>query len=132
MELYLTDWIRMQEEPEEIETWEDLRKAAEANGGVYVTQMGVLRDVKKAGRLGNLVRDEISNKLSGAGLGHLPAELPSYQGEYVTLYLKGGPVGKVVQAVMEKPSLENADQLRRLNTSTATEKLQRIAEIVQE
>jgi hypothetical protein len=126
------DWIRVQEEPEEIETWEDLREAAEANGGVYVTTMGVLREVKKAGRLGNLVRDEISNKLSGAGLGHLPTELPSYQSEYVTLYLKGGPVGKVVQAVMERPSHENADRLRRLNTSTATEKLQRIAEIVQE
>jgi hypothetical protein len=123
----------MQEEPtNNLDTWDDLRVAAESNGGVFVTTMGVLRDVKKAGRLGNLVRDEISNKLSGAGLGHLPAELPSYQSEYVTLYVKGGPVGKVVQAVTEPPSMESAERLRALNTSAAADKLQRIAEIIQE
>ena len=122
----------MQEEFDEIETWDDLRQAADQNGGVYLTNMGVLRDVKKAGRLGNLVREEITNKLSGAGLGHLPAELPAYQERSVVLYVKGGPVGKVVQAVIESPSHESAEHLRKLNTSTAQDKLLRIAEIVQE
>jgi hypothetical protein len=55
---------------------------------------------------------------------------PSYQNEYVTLYVKGGPVGKVVQAVTEPPSMESAERLRALNTSTAADKLQRIAEII--
>ncbi|MET8945409.1 hypothetical protein ABZX30_17950 [Streptomyces sp. NPDC004542] len=122
----------MQEEFDDIETWDDLRKAADVNGGVYLTNMGVLREVKKAGRLGNLVREEIGNKLSSIGLGHLPDELPAYQERSVILYVKGGPVGKVVQAVIDTPSHESADQLRQLNTSEAQDKLRRIAEIVQE
>ncbi|KUN75396.1 MULTISPECIES: hypothetical protein [Streptomyces] len=122
----------MQEEFDDIKTWDDLRKAADVNGGVYLTNMGVLREVKKAGRLGNLVREEIGNKLSSIGLGHLPDELPAYQERSVILYVKGGPVGKVVQAVIDTPSHESADQLRQLNTSEAQDKLRRIAEIVQE
>ncbi|MFJ1592046.1 hypothetical protein ACIOD0_17605 [Kitasatospora albolonga] len=124
--------MNMQEEFDGIKTWDDLRKAADANGGVYLTNMGVLREVKKAGRLGNLVREEIGNKLSSVGLGHLPAELPAYQERSVILYVNGGPVGKVVQAVIDNPSHESADQLRKLNTSEAQDKLRRIAEIVQE
>ncbi|MFD4973750.1 hypothetical protein [Streptomyces sp. NPDC058424] len=65
-------------------------------------------------------------------LGHLLAELPAYQERSVILYVKGGPVGKVVQAVIDTPGHESADQLRQLNTSEAQSKLQRIAEIVQE
>ena len=122
----------MQDESVEIETWEDLREATTANQGVYLTDMGVLKRIKKAGRLGNLVREEISNRLTGIGLGHLPSSLPAYQEQQVILYVKGGQVGKVVEAITGPPGEEAAEELRNLNSDTTQDKLLRIKEIIEE
>lgn len=121
-----------QEEPlGGINDWDDLKRAADANAGVYVTTMETLRDLKGAGRLGNLVREDISRILASRGMGHLPGELPAYQEQDVLIYSLGGDVGVLVRAVLF-PSRESANALRNLNASAATDKLKKISAIINE
>ncbi|MET9073817.1 hypothetical protein ABZX95_16955 [Streptomyces sp. NPDC004232] len=111
-------------------TWDDLRKAVENCGGVLRVHMGHLRDLIDAGRLGINVRNDISRRLAGIGLGHLPAELPSYQGNSVVLYQQGTPAADVVEAVRGDNFVRAENALRRLNTKGDAEKLAAIAAII--
>lgn len=52
-------------------------------------RMFALREAYGAGRLGVHVRRNISDELSGLGLGHFPAELPDDQEKLVRLFKLG-------------------------------------------
>lgn len=111
-------------------TWEDLRKTVEAEGGVLRIYMGVLRDLHQAGRLGVNVRADISRRLAGVGLSHLPADLPAYQENEVVLYQLGTPAADVVEAVRGDNFTQAEQALRRLNTKGDAEKLAAISAIL--
>lgn len=110
------------------ESWSTLREAVDDFDGVLRVPMWRLRDLAGAGRLGIHVRAEISRKLAGHGLAHLPAELPGDQNYFVILYRLGTPAADVVTAVLSNDTHRGASALRRLNASRDTEKLQVITE----
>lgn len=111
-------------------SWDELRKAVEDNGGVLRVYMADLRELQNAGRLGVNVRNDISRRLAGVGLGHLPAELPSYQENEVVLFQLGTPAADVIEAVRGDNFARAEDALRRLNTKGDAEKLAAIAAIL--
>lgn len=80
--------------------WSQVKETVERNGNVFTFSMETLRDAHGAGKLGVHVREEISQRLAGIGLGHVPTILPSYQHEQVRLYKKGTPVGLLVDMVL--------------------------------
>lgn len=113
-------------------SWDELRKAVENCGGVLRLHMGHLRNVIDAGRLGINVRNDISRRLAGAGLGHLPAELPPYQENEVVIYQLGTQAADVIEAVRGDNFARAEEALRRLNTKGDAEKLAAIAAIINE
>lgn len=112
------------------DTWDDLRKAVEDHGGVLRIYMSTLRALQNAGRLGINVRTDISRRLAGVGLSHLPAELPPYQENQVVLYQLGTPAADVVEAVRGDNFARAETALRRLNTKGDAEKIQAITAII--
>lgn len=109
-------------------SWEALKKAVDAGGGVLRVMMWDLRFLEDAGRLGVHVRASISRKLLGLGLAHLPEDLPSYQEQSVVLYRLGTPAAAVIDAISGDGTEEAEAALRRLNTSLDSEKLQAVTE----
>ena len=85
--------------------------------------MGALREIGGYGRLGTTVRQTLSGKLAGIGVGHLPAELPASQEMPVLLYQYGTPAADVVAAIAEGASDGAETALVRLNSSQDLEKL---------
>jgi hypothetical protein len=116
----------MQKNPK---TYEELRRRVSEGGGVYGTTAQVLRDIEGAGRLGSMVRSEISQKLQAHGMRHLPADLPQYQEQEVIVYLASGAIAAVVNAVLN-PSMSTAEVLRQLADSNAQETLDKIRQLV--
>ena len=80
-------------------SYEELAQAVDQNGGLVVADMGRLRDAHGAGKLGSMVVYAIHEQLESHGLGHAPAELPTFQNERAIVYRKGTPVGRVIDAV---------------------------------
>ena len=80
-------------------TYEELAQAVDQNGGLAVAEMGRLRDVHGVGKLGSVVVNAIHEQLESHGLGHAPAELPTYQHERVAIYRKATAMGRVIDAV---------------------------------
>ncbi|GAA1225732.1 hypothetical protein GCM10009665_15260 [Kitasatospora nipponensis] len=111
------------------DNYDELRESVTANDGLYTIDMGTLRDIQRAGRLGIHVRDAISRSLQSHGMGHIPGELPGNQYDEVRLYLLGSPIGDIVKAVLS-PSNKGDDALRAVNASEAQDQLRRIREIV--
>lgn len=117
-------------ETEEIDTYRDLKTAVDGNGGLATIKMRLLADVHGVGRLGNRVRDNISNKLDGEGLGHYPEpKLPSSQHKQVRIYSKGSPAGRLISAVLD-PGHKSDEEIRRTINSDAEETLERVRELV--
>ena len=92
-------------------SYEELKRQLETDGGVTVTVMGVLRDIEGAGRLGTLVRANISGELSRRGICHYPDPLPNDQNDPVRLYLKRSRAASVIDAVLN-PSVSGDELLR--------------------
>ena len=113
-------------------SWDELRKAVENCGGVLRVHMGQLKALIDAGRLGINVRNDISRRLAGVGLGHLPAELPAYQENEVVIYQLGTQAADVIEAVRGDNFARAEVALRRLNTKGDAEKLAAIAAIINE
>jgi len=91
--------------------------------------MGALRELHGAGKLGVHVRSGISDKLRQNGIGHYPSELPTYQWDQVRLYKQGTPVGRVIEAVFTVG--EDGDAILRESAgSDADEILVRVRELV--
>lgn len=110
-------------------TYSEVKRTVTANGGLIRTDMGYLRDLEHAGKLGVNVRDAISKKLRQIGMGHLPTELPRYQEQEVRLYLLDSTVGRVIHAVLD-PSPSGDKLLRQLDNTKAQEALQQIRSIL--
>jgi len=91
--------------------------------------MEVLRDAHGAAKLGVHVRKSISDNLAAHGLGHLPAELPTYQHEEVRLYRLGTGIADTINAVLH-PTEAGDQVLRQSAGSTAQDVLRRVREIV--
>ena len=84
-----------------ISTYHDLAATVDQSGGVLSLEMGVLRDVHGAGKLGSIVVAAIHDKLGGLGLGHAPMdELPRDQWRRVLVYRKGTPVARLIEAAL--------------------------------
>jgi len=111
------------------EDYEALRGKVEANGGLLATTMEVLRDAHGKGKLGVHVRSAISGRLAANGMGHVPAELPTYQHEEVRLFRLGTPIADTVNAVLH-PSGAGDQVLRQTAGSTAQDTLKQIRELV--
>ncbi|MEV5409636.1 hypothetical protein AB0K60_12470 [Thermopolyspora sp. NPDC052614] len=104
-------------------TWEDLRAVVIRHNGVLRIGMAVLREIGGFGRLGTTVRQTLSGKLAGIGVGHLPAELPASQDQQVLLYQYGTPAANVIAAISDTPSEDAETALIRLNTSNELDQL---------
>jgi len=85
-------------------TWEELRAAVIDHHGVFRIGMGVLREIGGYGRLGTNVRNILSGKLAGIGVGHLPAELPASQEQRILLYQYGTPAADVIACCSAMPT----------------------------
>lgn len=109
--------------PHDPTTWEELRAVVVGHHGVYRIPMGVLREIGGFGRIGTNVRQTLSSKLAGIGLGHLPAELPSYQDREVLLFQYGTPAAEVVAAVRGDVMSAAETALHQLNSSRDMERL---------
>jgi len=105
------------------ENWEELRAAVVEHYGIYRLSMGALREIGGYGRLGINVRQILSSKLAGIGLGHLPAELPSYQDKQVLLYQYGTPAADVIAAIRGEVVGPAETALIQMNSSRDVERL---------
>ena len=61
-------------------------------------KVGVVRDAFNYGRLGVHVRQEISKKLRGLGIAHLPQSVPDWQEHPIRLYRMGTPIAELLDA----------------------------------
>jgi len=91
-------------------TWDEVKQKVEENGNLTTLTMEELRDVMEVSRLGVHIRDSISRKLAGIGLGHIPRNLPSYQHEQVRIYKRGTTIGDLIDQVMS-PGQQNDRKL---------------------
>lgn len=110
-------------------SYEDLRNRVVSTQGLYLTTMDELKLAHGASKLGVNIRAGISDQLKSYGMGHLPAELPSYQWEEVRLYQLGTPLGNVIGAVIE-PSEPGDQILLQVVDSDAQQVLAQIRELV--
>jgi hypothetical protein len=109
--------------------YEDVKSRVLETQGVYVTTMEELKKAHGATKLGVLIREAISNRLKGHGLGHIPAELPSYQTDEVRLYQLGTALGNVIEAVLN-PSAPGDQILLQVVDTDAQETLAQIRQLV--
>ncbi len=112
----------------QVKTLEELRDLVIANGGVLTIEMRVLRNAYGAQRLGAQIRENISDKLRGLGIGHVDDPLPELKEYEVRLFQLGSPVGRLIEAVLH-PGPSNDEQLREAASGGDAEKLARIREI---
>lgn len=112
-----------------MDSYNDLSRDVDGDGGLVTTTMEQLREIHGAGRLGKHVRDAISQQLAAHGLGHLPVELPSYQENEVRVYRLGSPIGKVIDAV-QKPNSGGDAVLRGVGGDTSADVLAKVRELV--
>ncbi|WP_371644357.1 hypothetical protein OG974_23420 [Streptomyces sp. NBC_00597] len=108
---------------------EGLRESVMMDSGLRTVDMGTLRDIQGAGRLGIHVRNAITRSLESHGMGHIPGELPGNQYAEVRLYLLGSPIADIVKAVLS-PSSKGDDALRDMGSFEAQERLRQVREIV--
>lgn len=97
-------------------TLAEINDQLEKNGNLLSITMEQLRDAHGAGRLGAHVREEISQRLAGMGIGHVPQELPSYQHELVRLYKRGTPIGQIIEIVLSPGEQHDRILLERFST----------------
>lgn len=113
-----------------VNTWTDIVNAINANYGVLVVKMEVLRDIDGYGRLGTTVRTNIQRKLAAIGVGTIGIELPSEGNAPVLLYRLGTPTAEVIEVIHVTEAGGNntfdlaADTLRKLNMLPEPEKVQ--------
>ncbi len=114
-----------------VNTLEDLKRDVEQSGGLKTYDMEVLRDISGFKKLGIHVRPLISKQLLGAGLGHVPQNLPEYQDRPVRVYKLGTPVAEIINAAVT-PGLSEDETLRRATGggSDADAVLMKIRELV--
>lgn len=95
---------------------DDIKSAAEAQGGLIVASLLELREAMGYGRLGERVLSHIARELENQGLGYYPAHVlednpTPRQHEMVRIYIKSSKLGEMVSSVLS-PS-EHGDELLR-------------------
>ena len=87
---------------------DELLNDVRARGGIHSVQMKELRDAFEYKKTGSNVIQVIHDELLKRGFGHVPAELPLFQGEWVRIYEFGTKYGKLVNAAINPdPSFED-------------------------
>ena len=109
-------------------TFKELHEEVEKHQNVLTVTMAQLRDIYGTKRLGVHVCEEISRKLSGAGLGHVQ-ELEPDAWQKVRIYKLGTPVGRMLDAAYH-PGEEGDAVLREIAESDANERLDQVKAIV--
>lgn len=112
-----------------VKSYQELADLVKGRGGVEPIDMGELRDLEGAGKLGRYVRENISKSLAAHGLGHFPEDLPIYQHEFVRVYERNSQIGRVVGAVLH-PSTKGDDTLRGLAGSDDRDLLEQVRKLV--
>ena len=112
-----------------VKSYDELAQQVQEQGYISVFDMGTLRDLEGAGKLGKYVRSSISKALASHGLGHFPEDLPIYQHEEVRVFRRDSPVGRVVDAVLH-PSAKGDVVLRLLTGNDDHERLEQIRQIL--
>lgn len=108
---------------------QELRAEVDKSDGLLKIDMATLKRIKGAGRLGRVVREEISRELEGQGMGHIPADLPPNQEDEVRLYVLGSAIADVVRAVLE-PSDRGDEALRAVGNNEAAEIVKQVRALV--
>jgi hypothetical protein len=121
--------MAMAESIEQTEFLDQFREEVISSGGALTVQMERLRNIHGYGRLGKYVTDEISFNLRGRGLGHVPAQLPLSQNDYVLVFQMGSPLERAVEAV-RSPGPDSADVLKELVNVEASLVLTKIRQLV--
>lgn len=112
-------------------SYEELVTQVGSQGDIAVFEMGVLRDLEGAGKLGKYIRQSISDTLRTHHLGHLPEDLPIYQEQAVRIYRLESRVGRVVEAILH-PSAAGDAVLRALgDDDDAQERLEQIRRVIE-
>jgi len=111
--------------------FDELAKRVSENGNVLTVTMGQLRDAYKAEKLGVNVRDNIGKMLAGMGLAYHPKPLPTYQDELARIYKQGTPVADLIDAVLNKPTVENDEVIRGRVNESDTSILNKIRELIE-
>jgi len=96
-------------------SWDDINSKVESNGNVITVTMEELREAAGAAKLGIHVRTEISSKLAGLGIGHVPKELPTYQHEQVRLYKRGTQIGMLIETVLSPGEINDRKLLEQFS-----------------
>jgi hypothetical protein len=108
---------------------EELAALVRASGDIVSVPMEKVRDAYGAGRLGIHVRDGISKKLHGMGLGHFPTEIPESQWALVRIYRLGSQIADLVDAVLN-PGAEHDEELRQAIEGESADVLRQVRELV--
>ncbi len=103
-----------------MKNWDEINQDVESTGNLRTVTMEELREAHGAGKLGSTICAEISKKLAGMGLGHIPIVLPRYQHEPVRRYKRGTPAGQLIETVLE-PGEQNDRKLVGQVAETKTE-----------
>jgi hypothetical protein len=108
---------------------EALRDAVIDNGDILTVKVGTVRDAFNYGRLGVHVRKEISKKLRGLGIAHLPAGVPDWQEQPIRLYRMGTPIAELLDAAHD-PTAEHDEELKNAVSGSAADILNQVRAIV--
>lgn len=114
------------------DTFEEIENFVRANGGVGSYRAWQLRDAQGAGRLTQRINENIRRSLAGRGLGTIPGDaenMPTSQGEWVRVYAKDTPLGRVLEAAL-LPGEDEDEVLREGVDGAAATMVERIREIV--
>ena len=109
--------------------FDEIKTALDSSGCILSLKMEELRDAHGVNRLGIHVLNAIHDNLQGKGIGHLPADLPQYQEEFVRLYSLGSPFANLLGDLKDY-SKESDRRLIELSTNEYEEIIKRIRELV--
>src|SRR5215218_4125256 len=115
--------------PRQPKSLEELRDQVIDAGGVLTISMRAVRNAYGAQRLGAQIRQNISEKLRGLGIGHVDEELPELRDDEARFFHIGSPAGRLIEAVVN-PGSANDERIRAIAAGEETAKLDRIREIV--
>ena len=112
-------------------TFDDLATIVDDNAGLTTVSMYDLREAYGVKRLGRIVLDQMSQRLEGQGLGHVPKDLPSDQSEEVRVFRLGSPVAQLIQAAFN-PGDQFDSNIRDAINNTDSSRIDRIRELLEE
>jgi hypothetical protein len=122
----------MDDDDKQIERYSEFKKNVQESGGFILANMGYLRDVHGAGKLGTIVVENISEQLKASGLGYFPDELPTLQSKNVFVYQIGTPASRLFEAVKnaDENSVEIIKKFANTKDNKDTATIRKIRELV--